>query len=83
MFCSFVIPTIGRVSLERAMSSVLFQEFEEEDTEIIIVNDSGLELLIGNWQKSDWVTIINTNKRERNLPETAAQQLPEDDIFGF
>jgi glycosyltransferase involved in cell wall biosynthesis len=83
MFCSFVIPTIGRVSLERAVSSVIFQEFEEEDTEIIIVNDSGLELLIGNWQKSEQVTIINTYNRERNFARNSGAAIARGRYFWF
>lgn len=83
MFCSFVIPTIGRASLERAIHSILFQDFEENDIEIIIVNDSGLELPSGNWQKSDWVTIINTNKRERNFARNSGAAIARGHYFWF
>ena len=40
MFCSTIIPTIGRPSLSRAVCSVLDQEFSHDDFEVIVVSDS-------------------------------------------
>jgi glycosyltransferase involved in cell wall biosynthesis len=65
IFCSFVIPTVGRASLTRAVHSVLTQEFSQEQFEIIVVNDSGRELPEEPWSRSGNVTILNTNRVER------------------
>lgn len=67
MFCSTIIPTIGRPTLERAVTSVLNQEFSSADFEIIVVNDSGHPLPAADWQNSDCVSIINTQRRERSV----------------
>lgn len=65
MFCSTIIATIGRDILARAANSVLDQSFREADFEVIVVNDSGKPLPIEPWQKSDKVTIVQTQRRER------------------
>ena len=65
MFCSTVIPTIGRESLTRAVNSVLDQSFSAEEFEVIVVNDSGSPLPEGGWQRSPRVRVIETSKRER------------------
>jgi glycosyltransferase involved in cell wall biosynthesis len=67
MFCSTVIPTIGRSTLSRAVCSVLDQEFTREDFEVIVVNDSGMSLREEGWQRSRRVRIIDTNRRERSV----------------
>ena len=68
MFCSTIIPTIGRPSLNRAVESVLSQGFVNEDCfEVIVVNDSGKELPDAEWQRSERVTIIETFRRERSI----------------
>ncbi len=66
MYCSAIIPTIGRSSLTRAVESVLQQSLSE-DFEVIIINDSGSPLPEADWQRSKRVTVINTNKRERSI----------------
>lgn len=71
MFCSIVIPTIGRSTLSRAIRSVLDQSFSENDFEVIIVNDSGNTLLEADWQTSKRVRILYTNKRERSVARNA------------
>jgi glycosyltransferase involved in cell wall biosynthesis len=67
MFCSIVIPTIGRSSLNRSVLSVLNQKFSNAVFEIIIVNDSAEPLQAAEWQHDKRVSIINTQKRERNF----------------
>lgn len=67
MFCSTVIPTIGRSTLDRAVNSVLNQEFTAADFEIIVVNDSGRPLPEADWQQSDQVKIIATNRHNRSV----------------
>lgn len=67
MFCSTIIPTIGRPSLSRAVCSVLDQEFSHDDFEVIVVNDSGRSLPYMDWQNSPRVQIIDTNQHERSV----------------
>ena len=67
MFCSTIIPTIGRPSLSRAVCSVLDQEFSHDDFEVIVVNDSGRSLPHMDWQNSPRVQIIDTNQHERSV----------------
>lgn len=65
MFCSTIVPTIGRATLSRAVDSVLTQAFDSEDFEVIVVNDSGRPLPEAEWQRSSQVRILDTNRRER------------------
>lgn len=65
-FCSYIVPTIGRKSLETAVQSILRQEFEH-GFEVIIVNDSGSPLPDADWHHLTNVTILNTNRRERSV----------------
>ena len=67
MFCSTVIPTIGRPTLSRAVNSLLSQTFIADNFEVIIVNDSGMQLPESDWQRSDRVRVIRTNRRERSV----------------
>jgi glycosyltransferase involved in cell wall biosynthesis len=67
MFCSTVIPTVGRHTLARAVNSVLSQSFDKDDFEVIVVNDSGRPLAMEDWQSSSRVQIVNTNRRERSV----------------
>ncbi len=65
MFCSTIVPTVGRQTLSRAVCSVLDQKFDQDDFEIIVVNDSGMPLSEEEWQDSHKVRIIKTVRRER------------------
>ncbi|MFN3980311.1 MAG: glycosyltransferase family A protein [Caldilinea sp.] len=65
MFCSTIIPTIGRETLAVAVSSVLTQEGVFGDSEVIVVNDSGRSLPSAEWQQSPKVRILDTCRRER------------------
>jgi glycosyltransferase involved in cell wall biosynthesis len=67
MFCSVVIPTVGRATLPRAIHSVLDQKFDREDFEVIVVNDSGKPLASAGWQESSRVRVLHTNRRERSI----------------
>ena len=67
MFCSAIIPTINRLTLSRSVFSVLNQEFSDDEFEIIVVNDTGQPLSDMEWQHSDKVRIITTQKRERSV----------------
>ena len=67
MFCSTIIPTVGRSTLTRAVNSILSQSFDKDNFEVIVVNDSGRPLLAEKWQSSERVHIIHTNRRERSI----------------
>ena len=67
IFCSVIIPTIGRKSLTKAVQSVLTQDFSKDQFEIIVVNDSGNDLAKDEWQRAENITILNTNRVERSL----------------
>jgi glycosyltransferase involved in cell wall biosynthesis len=67
MFCSTIIPTIGRPTLSRSVNSVLDQQFDRDNFEVIVVNDSGQPLPDAKWQKSERVQVINTERRERSV----------------
>ena len=65
MFFSYIIPTIGRESLDFAVKSVLSQDFYLAEFEVIVVNDSGNRLSKAEWHQSPKVRIIDTYKCER------------------
>lgn len=67
MFCSTIIPTIGRPSLTRAVTSLLDQQFPEAEFEVIVVNDSLEPLSPVSWQKDKRVQIIETSGHERSV----------------
>lgn len=67
VFCSTVIPTVGRHTLARSVNSVLSQSFDKNNFEVIVVNDSGKPLPAEKWQLSERVHIIHTNRRERSI----------------
>ncbi len=67
MFCSTIIPTISRPTLDRAVNSVLSQEVTDFEFEVIVVNDSGQPLPKADWLDDDQVHVFNTNRRERSV----------------
>ena len=83
MFCSTIIPTIGRPTLSRAIHSVLDQKFTHDDYEVIVVNDSGKPLLDEPWQKSAWVQIINTNRHNRSVARNSGAAIAKGKYLHF
>lgn len=71
MFVSTIIPTINRPTLSIAVQSVLDQNFDLDDFEVIVVNDSGKPLSESIWMKSSKVRVIDTNRRERSVARNA------------
>jgi GT2 family glycosyltransferase len=67
IFCSTIIPTINRSTLSHAVCSVLDQAFTSAEYEVIVVNDSGQPLPDMEWQHSERVRMIDTNRRERSV----------------
>jgi glycosyltransferase involved in cell wall biosynthesis len=83
MFCSVIIPTIGRPSLARAVESVLEQAFTGAPYEVIVVNDSGSPLAEEPWQQSERVTVIATNRRERSVARNCGAAVAQGDYYCF
>ena len=83
MFCSTIIPTVGRHQLNRAVQSILDQTFYEAPFELIVVNDSGTPLAERPWHHSEKVTIINTQKRERCVARNSGAALAKGRFLHF
>lgn len=83
MFSSTIIPTVNRPTLSRAVCSVLTQESDAADFEVIVVNDSGRVLPDADWQHSDRVHVINTNHRERSVARNTGAALAKGKYFHF
>jgi glycosyltransferase involved in cell wall biosynthesis len=83
MFCSVIIPTIGRPTLARAVTSVLEQQFEQAPFEVIVVNDSGKPLAAQPWQQSESVTVIPTNRRERSFARNCGAAVAQGEYIYF
>jgi glycosyltransferase involved in cell wall biosynthesis len=82
-FFSYIIPTIGRPSLDIAVKSVLTQDFSHAEFEIIVVNDSGNPLKKADWHTSPRVRIINTNKCERSFARNSGAALAKGKYLAF
>jgi glycosyltransferase involved in cell wall biosynthesis len=67
MFCSTIIPSIGRATLRRTVESVLAQEFDAGQHEVIVVNDSGQPLPPLGFEHDPRVQIVTTGRRERSV----------------
>jgi glycosyltransferase involved in cell wall biosynthesis len=83
MFCSTIIPTIGRPSLSRSVRSVLEQTPAGEDFEVIVVNDSGGRLAEADWQRSGRVRTIDTNRRNYCVARNAGAALARGTYLHF
>ena len=83
MFCSTIIPTVGRDTLGRAVNSVLSQSFAEDDFEVIVVNDSGKPLPWQDWQSSNRVRVIHTNCRERSVARNTGAAIARGEYLHF
>jgi glycosyltransferase involved in cell wall biosynthesis len=67
LFCSVIIPTIGRDTLPRAVQSVLDQAFDPACFEVIVVNDSGGPLPAAPCLELASVRLLHNNRRERSF----------------
>jgi glycosyltransferase involved in cell wall biosynthesis len=75
VFCSTIIPTVGRATLSKAVSSVLAQACYQEDLEVIVVNDSGSRLPPSEWQHVPKVQVIDTYRHERSVARNTGAAL--------
>jgi len=80
---SYIIPTIGRESLEIAVKSVLNQEFSDANFEVVVVNDLGIPLTRAGWQDSSRVSIINTNRSERSFARNSGAAVAKGKYLAF
>jgi glycosyltransferase involved in cell wall biosynthesis len=83
IFCSYIIPTIGRKSLTIAAQSVLTQDFSLANFEVIVVNDSGSPLPEADWHAAPRVRIINTNKCERSFARNSGAAIAKGKYLAF
>ena len=83
IFFSYIIPTIGRKSLDVAVQSVLTQDFPHADFEVIVVNDSGSRLPKAKWHESQRVRIINTNRSERSFARNSGAAIARGKYLAF
>jgi glycosyltransferase involved in cell wall biosynthesis len=82
MFCSIIIPTVGRPSLSKSVHSALEQDYPD-DYEIIVVNDTGFPLPPSDWQTSNRVRVITTQKRERCFARNVGASIAKGKYFCF
>lgn len=83
VLCSTVIPTVNRPTLERAVESVLRQDFDRADFEVIVVNDSGWPLPDEPWHRSARVRVIATNRRERSVARNTGAAIARGEYLHF
>jgi glycosyltransferase involved in cell wall biosynthesis len=83
ILCSTIIPTVGRLTLPRAVESVLTQSLPASELEVIVVNDSGVPLPEEDWQKSKRVQVINTNRRERSIARNTGAAVAKGQYLHF
>jgi glycosyltransferase involved in cell wall biosynthesis len=83
IFVSYIIPTVGRRTLDIAVQSVLNQEFSHADFEVIVVNDSGSPLYKAAWHASPRVRMINTNKCERCFARNSGAAIAKGKYLAF
>jgi glycosyltransferase involved in cell wall biosynthesis len=83
IFSSTIIPTINRSTLSRAVYSVLDQDFNAASFEVIVVNDSGQPLPDMDWQRSEHVRVIDTNRRERSVARNAGAAIARGKYLHF
>jgi glycosyltransferase involved in cell wall biosynthesis len=82
-FFSYIIPTIGRSSLDIAVKSVLSQDFTQAELEVVIVNDSGIPLQTAEWSISPRVKVINTNRSERSFARNSGAAVAKGKYLAF
>ena len=80
---SYIIPTIGRESLDVAVKSVLHQKVSNVNFEVIVVNDSGSPLQKVDWHDEPQVSIINTNKSERSFARNSGAAVAKGKYLAF
>lgn len=83
IFCTCIIPTVGRISLSRAVESVLSQTLPHPEFEVVVVNDSSKPLPDQPWHTSDKVRIIDTHQRERSVARNTGATIARGQFLHF
>lgn len=83
MFCSTIIATVNRPTLARAVNSVRNQDFRSDNHELIVVNDSGVPLTAGEWQESNKITVLETQRRERSIARNTGVEIAKGRYLHF
>jgi glycosyltransferase involved in cell wall biosynthesis len=83
IFCSTIIPRVGRNTLRAAVYSVLEQDFCTDELEVVVVNDSGKPLPPDDWQALPQVRIVETNRRERCIARNTGAALSHGKYLHF
>lgn len=83
MFCSTIIPTVGRRTLSRAVESVLAQNVSHCEFEVLVINDSGMPLEKADWQTAERVRIVQTNRRERSVARNTGAAIAKGTYLHF
>lgn len=83
LFCSTIIPTIGRATLSRAVESVLAQEVDNFAFEVIVVNDSGEPLPAMTWESDPRVRVLHTMRRERSVARNTGAACARGEFLHF
>lgn len=84
MLISAVIPTYKREHLlKEAVESVLSQQIDDADVEVVVVNDSGEPLAVADWQQDPRVRIADTYRTERSVARNTGAALSRGDCLHF
>jgi len=83
IFCSTIIPAIGRPSIAQAVQSALDQTLPADDFEIIVVNDSGAPLPAGAWQASPRVRQLDIVHHGQSVARNTGAALARGEFFHF
>jgi Glycosyl transferase family 2 len=71
MFCTTIIPTVGRDTLAQTVHSALAQNLPLDYHEIVVVNNSGAPLPPADWQSHPQVRILDINKVPLDMSHNA------------
>lgn len=83
IYCSTIIPTVGRPTLTRTVMSVLDQQVSSDSFEVIVVNDSGKPLPPADWMSSKYVRVIETNRWNRSVARNAGAAIARGRFLHF
>lgn len=82
IWCSTIIPTVGRASLARAVESVLGQR-DSPELEVIVVNDSGQPLGEATWRNDAHVRVLDNGQSERSAARNAGAAVAQGAYLHF
>ena len=83
IFCSTIIPAVGRPSVAQAVQSVLDQNLPAGDFEIVVVNDAGAPLPDGAWQASPRVRQIDVVRHGQSVARNTGAALARGEFLHF